>query len=807
MNFLPRHTSRFVRNPILLLRFYKLHKSESLTLLKLIFYPILGAVTTFVIYCPIQPYILSICDLIFHDLPETDKFYLRSWLVFVLFIIVLINSFINIKNKKYPSILSVLIVLSICILYSFTVRIDKDFYKFRLFDFEKIYLFDLILISILTYITNFNLYPKKSRNKKGLLITDSADIKIENDNLYRKKQVKELVNIIENTTPSQAVSISIISDWGHGKSSFLKFISDELFTQNNIVQINFNPWLSKHSKPVIHLFFDQIYSELTKFDSTIADKIYKYSNDVLTSSEDYGMAEKSIKNFINLITPSHHNKSIQNQKTSINDRIVALEKKIVVIIDDLDRISGEDIMDIFSLIKNTIDFKNTFFLVSLDLQYTKNSLNSYNSFLEVNRYLEKIFQLQIILTPVIFEEISKLIKQQFRNSIGNNSDIVAHFTDPENAHITDEASRENANIQSLVKQFDLFIDGIAYYSVKFDSGSDINFIKQPGLLEKCIKNIRDLKRFLNSLIITLRLSDSELLLNDLFLLEILKLKFPEYYSDLSKGKYISPVIRDNDYYWAVNNQEINDIPKIDFLAGEIIKKIYDLEIIDEEGLITHPRSIKYWNNHRFYFNYDLFGDLSFKEFHNLGAENFISYQNFFTNNIIKKYANIKNSDLEDIYNRNRSIDLYFQLLFAMSYRNQRTSIIINSIILLSEIKGFYLPKSMIKFFDSFDFESNVIKEIDDLLFSNNSLELQFKNFLLVNLFAELKNIFNQKDLLHLAVVSIETFSINVPENQKLEYGDQAVLFSTMERILSYPSAKNRFSNLRSEPYSKEIANK
>ena len=97
-----------------------------------------------------------------------------------------------------------------------------------------------------------------------------------------------------------------------------------------------------------------------------------------------------------------------------------INKKIIVIIDDMDRISGEDIMDIFSLIKNTVDFKNNFFLVSLDLDYTKKAILEKYPLLDVQRYLEKIFQLQILLTPILFEDIKNLIKGQLDKYLREN---------------------------------------------------------------------------------------------------------------------------------------------------------------------------------------------------------------------------------------------------------------------------------------------------------------------------------------------------------------------------------------------------
>jgi hypothetical protein len=565
---------------------------------------------------------------------------------------------------------------------------------------------------------------------KGGLLLDSSNLHLSEDSLYRKKQVIELTSIIKNTFPKQAVSISVISDWGHGKSSFLKFVSDELKKDddNNIIQIHFNPWISKHSKPVIHIFFDQLFGEITKYDSSIADKIYKYSHDVLTSSADYGMTEKLIKSALNSVLPSHFHNSIQGQKDGINERIALINKKIVVIIDDMDRISGDDIMDIFSLIKNTVDFQNTFFLVALDLDYSKKAIQESYPLLDVGRYLEKIFQLQILLTPILFEEIKNLIKDELQKFLS--------------AQTTEDVGNGIPKFkfdQEFSKEFNQCMDELGYSFEIANLQAGINTAIVPGVLEQSILNIRDIKRFLNSFIMACKLSDGETALKDLILLELLKLKNPDIYSKLATGSFIKTTektLKMWDFddasltaYFGIKEENLNPtILPINYqLTYNILKRLYSYEFrqmfSNVSGFQEDPRSIAFIENHKKYFNFDLFGDMSIVDFKEARKKGVKSLCDYFEQNICK--VNREERHFNAIQNDKAS--KYFKYLMTGNEPGENE--LLASVKAISLMDKPFFPQILIVHINFHFYKSYQGNDFLNQIYIDKKLNLIFKNTL------------------------------------------------------------------------------
>lgn len=73
-------------------------------------------------------------------------------------------------------------------------------------------------------------------------------------------------------------------------------------------------------------------------------------------------ASSIINNFNKLL--SAEKKGLDEIKNEINTALLNIDIKIIVVIDDLDRLADTDIQEIFQLVRSIADFKNTIYIYS-----------------------------------------------------------------------------------------------------------------------------------------------------------------------------------------------------------------------------------------------------------------------------------------------------------------------------------------------------------------------------------------------------------------------------------------------------------
>ena len=86
-------------------------------------------------------------------------------------------------------------------------------------------------------------------------------------------------------------------------------------------------------------------------------------------------------------------------------------KKLIIFIDDIDRLDKSEVMAVIKLIRNSANFFNTIFVVSYDKEYLTNAITSISDQGEI--FLEKIFQVE--LNPPSFDK--DILKKELINKI------------------------------------------------------------------------------------------------------------------------------------------------------------------------------------------------------------------------------------------------------------------------------------------------------------------------------------------------------------------------------------------------------
>jgi predicted KAP-like P-loop ATPase len=106
-------------------------------------------------------------------------------------------------------------------------------------------------------------------------------------------------------------------------------------------------------------------------------------------------------------------KQLQNQKG-----------KVLIIIDDLDRLLDEEVKNLMKMIKAVCDFPQTIYLLACDSKKVAGSLGSSNT--DGHNYLEKIVQCTFNIPPPSRDKLNKLFLQNLEQifELSQNKDLL-----------------------------------------------------------------------------------------------------------------------------------------------------------------------------------------------------------------------------------------------------------------------------------------------------------------------------------------------------------------------------------------------
>lgn len=343
-----------------------------------------------------------------------------------------------------------------------------------------------IILASKRSISNGKIIPKTRIISDEALSADNEAEALEKDLYGRWDLAQAVSNRILNSFIHQSLAIAIVGKWGSGKTTFLNFIKAGL-EKEDLVVINFNPWKCANSSSIINTFFAELINELAKYSSRLPSVVKKYVVALTESEKGY------LKTLNDLSFFGKNDKGIEAQFVEINTLLKKINKKVLVFIDDIDRLDANEILEVIRLIRNTASFHQTIFVVAYDRSYILSALKSTN-LQKPETYLEKIFQLELSLPLIEGKPLNNSLYQQL--------------------------------IENLPSEYKEEINNLVFRK----DNNNLYF------LQNMIQTKRDLIRLLNSFFLRFEQLKGEVYLRDLFYLEMFKLKFPVIY-----GKFIDKI--------------------------------------------------------------------------------------------------------------------------------------------------------------------------------------------------------------------------------------------------------------------------
>ncbi len=396
------------------------------------------------------------------------------------------------------------------------------------------------------------------------------------DKFQRYNFSKRIAETIINRTSSDSIVIGLYGAWGEGKTSVLNFIKQELNPHHpSVIHFTFNPWRFTDEAALLTSFFNTLASELKKSikeENSTEEKSKKKTSwfgekkgHLKTNTETIGEIIQEYGKVVSIfgageaaeaIGKAISNVDIEKLKGRIERLLADNKKRIVIFIDDIDRLEKSEIHAIFRLVKLTGDFAYTTYLLSFDENMVSSAIGERFGTGDQKaglNFLEKIIQIPLKLPlaqkAALKNYCFKLVEQSL-----NSSEIV----------LTEEEGQE--------------------FVRKFTS----NFLIR-------LTTPRLAVRYGNTLSFSLPLLKGEVNYVDLLLIEAIRVFYPELYDfiryqpDYFIGNY------DNLYSQHMNNEKIDKFKK---LFEEFTKKYTPDETINARGAINElfPNTEKAFGN-------------------------------------------------------------------------------------------------------------------------------------------------------------------------------------------------------------------
>ncbi len=537
-----------------------------------------------------------------------ETHYTKDISVLALFVIILLYAYKKphiVPNGKYWKLFYLLFILG----YVFLRLGGVPFLGF--WCFNKVKIFDTLALIFVIFLFYKPQSIPENKNE-GLL----DDLPTSIDELGYDEYAKNLVSWIVKTKSSLSFAIGINAKWGAGKTTFFQFIKKDL-EKHKILFLDFKPWFSKDDKSIVHDFFDKLAKNIQ--DIQLKSKLNSYAYLLRDNSKWQNFVE-FLKYFV---LPSS---SLQDLFDDIKYSLIHNNKKVVVFIDDTDRLEGSEIFEVLRLIRNVANFPNLFFVVAYDKAYVSSVLNSQKIF-NSDYYLQKIFQVEIslpainknTLVSILLKELIEIVEVKFHDSLRN----------------------------------ELVLDP------KIDSETNYIF--------EWIENKRDINQLVNSFKINYLTLKDDVRVIDFLRLEILRINYPDIYYSLGsfRNRFVNneaPSLGRNYYSLSINDKIVDkiqnecnhktlsqsEIQKIENLLILIFKADYD-QRNDFNSIIWPERYHRYFS---FQLEEDAISNKEFLSSFGNGSYHFLNQLNNWLNagkhaEIEKKLAGFKPRDAKE----------------------------------------------------------------------------------------------------------------------------------------------------------------
>lgn len=367
--------------------------------------------------------------------------------------------------------------------------------------------------------------------------SDKSIQDVTDDKFQRYNFSKKIAEGIITNSNEDGLVIGINGAWGDGKTSVMNFIEKELRLENSISVIKFNPWRYNNEEELVKNLLKKIANELGKELEGIKQILGQAARKYGSIGDIFGFDITKIGEALSEV-------DLEELKNRVDEFLNLSKRKIVILVDDIDRLDKHEIYSLFKLVKLTADFKYTTYILSFDEDMVANAIGERfgesNNNLAGKNFLEKIIQIPLKLPQIQISSLKDFCLELLNKAIEQNNIFL-----------------EKNEAQSFTYQFTQHL---------------LFSLKTPRLAV----------RYANSVSFALALLKDEVNYVDLMLIEGVKILYPTYYEYIKLNAYLF-----------TSSYESNSLFLVDRIIDENKKELIDnLESLSQTLTSKEKTNIK-----------------------------------------------------------------------------------------------------------------------------------------------------------------------------------------------------------------------
>lgn len=345
---------------------------------------------------------------------------------------------------------------------------------------------------------------ENSRETDRKMVSSKGDPPIrkkKEDRLNRARFAEALAEQVAGTPASGGVVFGLLGPYGSGKTSILNMVEETLKEDfGDLAVLWFNPWLFSGTEQLVEHFFEELAAQLLEKPDDrlrrIGEALERYGQLLgplryVPGVGRYAEGAEKATNILGGLLKGRRKEKPASVRTRYRELEKALDKldgKIVIFIDDLDRLSRrEEIQDVIRLVRLNADLPNVVFVLAFDRWRVEEALAGVEG--DGRAYLEKIVQV-VHDVPAIRElDLSSALVEEIKRIIG----------------------------QAPTGPFDEHEFWNVFHTV----------------IRPLFRNVRDVRRYADALPMTLQVIGDEVRLTDVLALEAIRLQAPDAFAKLS----------------------------------------------------------------------------------------------------------------------------------------------------------------------------------------------------------------------------------------------------------------------------------
>ena len=318
----------------------------------------------------------------------------------------------------------------------------------------------------------------------------------EDDTLGRAKIAQTFARNVLELDSSEGLVVGVLGPWGSGKTSFVNIARAE-FIAAGVSILDFNPWMFSGAQQLVDSFFIELSAQL---------KMRRELATIGAQLEEYGEAFTGLA-WLPVVGPfvergrvvtrllgrllNRRKEGVSERRRKLEEALSSRDGPIVIVLDDIDRLSTPEIRDVFKLVRLTASFPRIVYVLAFDRKRVEQALEEEG--IPGRDYLEKILQVAVDLPSIPFEVLNRQVFDAL-------SVVLAEL--------------ESAKVETR--------------SLDEEVWPDIFF----ELVRPLVRNMRDVRRFAAAVHGTLRAVGPEMALADVLGLEAVRIFLPDVFRQL-----------------------------------------------------------------------------------------------------------------------------------------------------------------------------------------------------------------------------------------------------------------------------------